>query len=329
MTLTNEMKMPKTLVYMAIAAACAAALVGCGGGGGGSTPAAAPATPTPAPVSSGLVTSVAPASYTGDLASAFALLNAERQNCGFGLLAQSTVLDQAAAAHAGYSLRNNVSGHTEVAGQPGFTGVTPQDRATAAGYGGTASEAAVFGPTAGPVADVRLLLVAPYHLRGVLDGYRDVGLSNATNVSTASFVMDLGIPSPQGSQLLAGDAVVTYPCQGTTGVNRQLTGESPNPVPGRDLSLSPLGTPIFVKVRPSQVLTITSATLISVASGAPVALRAPVGKAQDPNGYFQANEVYIAPDAPLAANSQYQATIAGTNNGVQFSRTFSFTTGSN
>lgn len=87
-----------------VASASAALLVACGGGGGGTRTAATPvgpSIPTVAPSTTAtLVNSVPPASYTGQAAAAFALWNAERNQCGFGLLAQNAQLDAASVAHA-------------------------------------------------------------------------------------------------------------------------------------------------------------------------------------------------------------------------------------
>lgn len=328
--------MENTLKFLAIAAA--AMLTACGGGGGGGIT-AAPATPT-APVagSATLVTSVPAATYTGEQAIAFNLINTERNNCGFGLLAQNASLDAAAASHAAYTPLSGIQGenlHTEVPGRAGFTGVTQGDRAIAKGYPSQTayvSEGMALGT--GTTA-VRGLLSAPYHLNTMLNGYRDIGIGMApSNQPTLPyFVADYGVQNAAGGkQLFAADEVKTYPCNGTTGVNYLLRGEIPSPVPGRDLNANPIGTPILIKVRDGNSLVITNAAMIKVSTGAVIALRAPVGEGTDPNGsygfgYFARGTAYIAPDAALSPGSQYQATITGTNNGAMFSRTITFTTG--
>ncbi len=319
--------------------AVAAALTACGGGGGGGTPAAIPpaASTPPVVVGASLVTSVPAANYTGEAANAFALLNAERSACGFGLLAQNAQLDAAAAAHAAYTPLSAIAGedlYAEVPGRAGFSGVSPTARAVAKAYPGSTDEVMALGSGTNAI---RQLLSGPYHLRRLMDGYRDVGIGLVATASTLPdypyFVADLGVQTAAGGkQLLASDDVKTYPCQGTTGVNYQLRGEVPNPVPGRDLSSNPIGTPLFVKARDGNMLNIASATLIKVATGTSVVLRAPVTAFLDPNAfgdvnYFRKSEAYVAPDAALEKGTQYQATITGTNNGASFSRTFSFTTG--
>lgn len=332
--MTQSMKSPFALTGTLASLLAAGVLVGCGGGGG-STPTTAPATPVaPTALAASLVTSVPAANYTGEAAAAFALLNAERNNCGFGMLAQNAALDAAATAHADYAVINGSAAgpHTEVASQPGFTGANPTDRMIAKGYAGnrsTTSEAMTFGTG---TTVIRNLLGAPYHLNDLMRGYRDVGMV-FRNLSLPLFVANFGYLPVTGAQMLASDDIKTYPCNGSTGVNFQVRGETPNPIPGRNLGVNPIGTPIKIAVREGNVLTITNAGMIKASTGAVISLRAPVTAANDPlkvNGisYFGSNEAYVAPDAPLERLTQYTVTYSGTNNGVVFTnRTFSFTTG--
>ena len=129
---------------------------------------------------------------------------------------------------------------------------------------------------------------------------------------------------------MARTDIKTYPCEGTTGVNFQLRGEIPNPVPGRDLAVNPIGTPILFVVRDGNVLQITNVSMVKTLTGAVIALRDVVTAANEPNkGYFSLNEAYVAPNAPLERNTQYTVTFSGTNSGSPFTnRTFTFATGS-
>lgn len=341
-----------SVVAVAISAALLSA---CGGGGGGSatlgTNVSAPpaaVTPTPVVLTSNIVTSAPAANYTtgSEEALAYALLNSERVACGFGALAQNTKLDDAARGHANWNQVNNYVGHYQVAGTPGFTGVSASDRYVAAGYAASAGlfsqnddASAFFGTNtktgAGSLA-IRNLLNAPYHMRSLLAGYREVGISvrNATESgSTHGARVDTQVnpayKSADGEQIIGTSDVVTYPCQGTTGVKPSLNNELPNPVPGRNLATNPLGSSIYIMVRPGNALVITNSSLIATASGAVIALRAPVTASNDPNtGFYTGNDAYIAADAPMTANTQYTFTYSGTNNGTVFTnRSFTFTTG--
>jgi uncharacterized protein YkwD len=349
----------KTTKHCLLPAAVLSAFVfvaGCGGGGGGGgdaavaavTPAAAPAASTAAPAST-IVTALVPSSYAADSEelAAFNLLNVERDRCGFGRLAQNAQLDAAAKGHADYQILNNLLTHVQNASvyPRGFTGTLPADRVAAAGYlgaGGITDEIVGFFGTArktGLGADgVRGLLSAPYHLRGLMGGYRDVGVSvrSSADVAISSPMVYLQIDAAYkagvGPQLFGTSEVNTYPCEGTTGVNRQLSNETPNPVPGRDLAVNPLGAVVYVAVREGNTLLISSAAMIEVPTGRSVTLRAPVTAANDPygnclEGCYKPHQAYVAADAPLLANAFYQVLVNGSNNGVPFSRVFTFVTG--
>lgn len=341
-------KLGLTLISAALLAAC--------GGGGESALAPqdpAPVVPVIAPpvaLASTIVTSVMAPTYAEGSQElvAFNLLNAERAHCGYGLLAQDTKIDVAAKNHASYLILNHLEGHYQASGDIGFTGVTPADRMFSAGYLASSTNYGRSGeaPTTVPNTKVlsgaamiatRELLSAPYHLMGMFRGQKETGISfilASTLLPSHTYVIPVfNFATPFASlPQLPGDAdILTYPCQGTTGVNFQLAhNENPHPIPGRHLGAQPIGHPILISVRYGNVLTITSASLIKVSTGAPVALRTPYStKATDVNpAYLYDNEGYVLPDGPLEPNIQYQATIDGGNNGAAFSRTFTFTTGS-
>ena len=284
---------------------------------------------------------------------AFKLLNAERDRCGFGTLLRNTNLDAAATAHADYQAFYGIIDHLEYASTMpvGFTGTFPIDRVLAKGYAQRQAEigavtdeiTALTGSSAKTgfgESGIRSLLNAPYHLRGLVSGYRDIGLAVRNNtdvgVSKASVYLQINAAylAGTGPQLFPATEMHTYPCEGSTGVNFRLSNESPNPVPGRDLAVNPLGSTVLVTLRPGNQLVVTSSSFTQVSNGQVVATRAPVGKTDDPygrdcvEGCFTASEAYIAADAPMLANTMYRVNLAGTNNGRPFTNTFTFTTGS-
>lgn len=315
-------------------------LAACGGGGGSSSP------PPSAPIQVGGSSSVIYSASSEENA-AFSLLNAERTRCGYAPFAQHLQLDAAAKAHADYQIINGLVDHREdqLNFPRGFTGTSPIDRIVAQGYIGagavTDEIVAWFGSTnkVGTGSDgIRGLLSAPYHLRGLLDGYRDVGIairsSTDLGVSSPSVYLQINAAykSTDGPQLIANDAINTYPCQGSTGINRQLSNETPNPVPGRDLSTQPLGAVVYVSVRQGNTLIINSSQMVQTDNNQSIQLRAPVTSSNDPyggcsSGCFMGHEAYFAADAPMLANTNYSVLINGSNNGRPFSRSFSFTTG--
>lgn len=331
------------------AALLAGLLAACGGGSSSGDATPAPGGPsqvgTTGAQGSGGVSTAAPApSYAGgsEELAAFEFLNAERGRCGFGVLAQNPKLDAAARAHADYQLVNNLFTHVEdAAGHPsGFTGATMVERYAFQQYtnlGGAVDEISGLTGSADKtgfgVGGIRNLLNAPYHLQGLMSGMRESGVavrsSTDTGTPTARVLLQWNgaYTLDAGPQLLRADDVLTYPCDGAGGVDRQLTNESPEPVPGRDLRASPLGTSVYIATRAGNTLAVTAAAMTNARTGAAVTLRPAVTAGNDPQQAYGRNEAYVAADAPLDANTTYQVTVSGSNNGAAFTRAFSFTTG--
>ncbi len=327
------MRNTKTLAALFSVTALVAA---CGGGGDSRSSTPLPIPPGPEVKAVDMVTSVPAPTYKGEDLAFFNKLNAERAHCGFGLLAQNSKLDAAAFAHSTYGALNNFFNHNEISTNPGYTGGDHIMRINAAGYPVTDKTSTEALNGGGGVISVRSLLVAPYHMASLLGPYRDIGVSFVTNPvnNIPLLTTNYAFPSALGPQLLSTSEVLTYPCMGSNGVGRELNGETPNPVPGRDLSVNPIGTPILVMVRVGNTLTIDSAMVVNAATGAPVTMRTPVTVKNDPYlkilpyaSYFSSNEGYVAPENSLEPNTTYQATVTGTNNKVAFTRTFTFKTG--
>ena len=317
--------MKQTLAIITLASS--ALLTACGGGGGS--------------------TSTNQGDTTPEDVQAFNYLNAERSRCGFGTLTRKTTLDAAASAHADWMHHAGVLSHDEDQSMfpVGFTGNTAYDRALAQDaynlrdgfdvYEALAVQSGL-GKAGEGVYSLRRLLNAPYHAIGLLDGYRDIGVAVrhssdvglSGNVTYTAYVP--GASRSVGKQVLASDAVLTYPCEGSAGMANKLSNETPNPVPGRDLSTNPLGVTVLVKVADGQALAITSASMVELATGNAVPLRAHVGGANglaDPINDYNASNVFISADVAMTPFSQYKAVITGTNNGVAFRREFVFSTG--
>lgn len=345
-------------------------LTACGGGGGGSgggvLPVAGgtPTTPTPtapapaptaperpaAPDPSGdtLVSSVPTATYaaSSEEAKAYDLLNAERQRCGFGLLAQNVKLDVAAQGHAKFLLANNFAGHFQDNTKPFFTGNTAGDRATNAGYSWATmldDNNDTWGAGANVLTDrglkaVRDLLSAPYHALSLLSPSLDIGVSvmssdtagsTGTHGPRAITQINLGLAQGSYAQKPSGAYVQNYPCQGTVGTKYQLTNETPNPIPGRDLAVNPVGQPVVVVVRPGQILNITSATMVKTSDSSAVALLPTITKANDANGMLNPGQAIVIPDLPLLPNTEYTVTLVGTNQTATFPGGIATSTGTN
>ncbi len=355
----NRSTKRRALPMASLALAVALTLAACGGGSNKAPLPGAPTNPSAAPPPDlavadladpavALVASVPAPNYAAgsEEMAAFQTLNDARSACGFGLLAQHVKLDEAARGHADWLIRNGYDGHYQVANTPGFTGVMPAERVAAAGYGNLGtflSTNLLYGVHGSAVelgrgvASVLGLLNAPYHSAGMLSGALEVGVAvrNVSDVgvspsgSRLQVDFDLAHRTATGSQEPAADAVLTYPCEGRTGVDRQLTNETPNPVPGRDLATQPLGTSVIVRLRHRHVLRITQATMVEAVTGVAVTLRAPTSTehGNDPHGIFMRHEAYVAAENPLLPRTSYLVSLQGTNDGKAFSRSFRFTTG--
>ena len=315
----------KTLTLSLI---CAAALAACGGGGGGTTTTAPTVTTPPVPVAqSTIVTSVPAATYPAgsDERAAYDLLNAERQKCGFGLLAQNTKLDAAAAAHSNYQLVNNIPSHFETQGFPGFTGINVVARANAQSYGGSGVGEDIAFNLRG-LESMRGLFTAPYHLSGLASDLLDVGMSfNSTQLSQqirSALTVDLGIQPSKVAQASVPGSVLTYPCDAVVDLKPNFT-EIPNWAAASGNGAG--GTPVYVVASNKEALIVTSASITPSGGGVvPVQV---LTSANDPNKILQAHQALVIPPSSLVANTTYRVQISGTVGGAAFSKDFTFKTG--
>jgi uncharacterized protein YkwD len=334
------------LIQAATALVIAVSLTACGGGS--PAPASATTQNNSDPIQTAIdVVTPYPAGSQEKIA--FDLLNYERTSCGFNALVQNNKLDAAAKGHADWQLINNYVSHYQIPNTPSFTGMSSGDRVEAVDYakfGDYTDADEIYALTGssdktiyGGVRAVKYLLNAPYHMRSLLVGFRDVGIavrnkSDAGSTHGDRVVSQFNLASKNSEGFIARNPsqIYTYPCTGSTSVQRQLTNEDPNPVPGRNLATSPLGTSIYVGLAVGRTLQIVSATMVKVSDNSNVVLRAPITTATDPyattTAAYGAHETYIASDVPLSPNTAYKVTIVGTNNGTTFTTIINpFTTG--
>jgi uncharacterized protein YkwD len=337
---------------LAMLALIVSSISACGGGGGGapSTPTTTPSPPVQTSQYVPVVSSVAAANYSSIAATAaFNKLNAERQRCGFGLLAQNTNLDTAATNHAAYIKKGEENGlsattysHTEDPSQPLFTGATPLARAINAGYlhfsFESLSKQAQPRFTNGPFVTeqasdlVIRLLTAPYHAQSMLTQSIDAGVGVATTTPDVNgfvddiLVMDFG----QGSranilgQSVDKNVLVAYPCDGTTQVPYGFVGESPAPTANVAAHIS-AGPGIYVMNSVGQQLTVGTWTIRETASATPLSSTI-ITSATDTNRLIGANFAVLLPDAPLKGKTNYTVSFTGLIDSTPTSKTWSFTT---
>lgn len=286
----------------------------------------------------------------------FDIINTYRVSCGFSPVKQSLLLDKAAQGHANYLRVNNSSGHDQAPNTPNFTGTSPSARIDAAGYQFSSSgEIVATGSSWFQGADnsnwlnsrlvgsagsflIKSLFTTVYHLSSAVGDWQDVGVGfsqalspdlTTTPTSYTSFsATAINFANPaSASASLASSEVLSFPCNGLTGIMPIFGPESPSPYPKRDFINSPMGTPILLKSPKGAPIAIASAQVYALADKVPLKLEIMVAN-NDPHSLVSTNEAFIIPDQPLKANTQYQVNIQGTTGSTPFTKKFSFQTGS-
>lgn len=376
----KQVKSIHRAIFLATTAAVITGLTACGGGGGGggsantftascsdgttktSSVSQADAQSQCSTASTALSTNTPTANYAStEKLNVFNQLNADRLRCGFGSVQQNLKLDVAAQGHADYLALNNVTvGHTQTVGNLGFTGTTIADRFTAAGYqysfGSEVVGIKAYGTwystnntspypysatAASAMNSFRVLYATVYHLIGLMDGQRDMGIGVSTRDTSGGgytsalklVVIDQGTQTGQANQQFASDAVQTFPCEGISGLNPLFGAETPDPFPNVDHNTTAYGQPVYVTTAPGTTVTLTTGT-ITLRGGSAVPTTQ-LTRANDPQREILSNQVLLVPTVGLASNATYDVLLIGTNTGLvtptnptgSFTRSFSFQTG--
>ena len=335
-----------TVSSLAAATALLATLSACGGGGGGESPTPPPPAPTPSPSPAptgpiaAQMTVPTPVGYDAERLAAFNRLNEIRLSAGLGMVAQNTLMDQAAQAHADWMIANNSFVHTETSGTPGFTGADWWNRDEALGYvpvGG--SEVMSSGVDA--VAGVDELVNGVYHRAGLLAFEPvDVGIGWSASTSAGigrALVVDVSRPGTdpvrglgQASKTSA-HGVATWPIDQATGVPTHLGFELPNPVPTQDVLT--LGAPASVTVNRLQTIQVASFSMTNVLTGAVIST-ALLTSQNDQSSLIPASFAAIIPLVVLEGGTTYRVTFQGSalafpsGEVMNIDRSWTFTTAS-
>jgi hypothetical protein len=320
---------------LSMAAIAASLLVAaCGGGGGGDSGGASPAAPasgasTPATTNPANLTTPQYPADSFHLA-AFNLLNQQRQQCGFPALQENTALDQAAAAHAQYQATNNTISDAETPGLTGFTGASYADRAAHFGYTEKNGSVGVSGGfwngqnwTEAQYGEQAIygFLSGVYHIAIAAAPTTAIGIGKVATTYNGAPTQWYSMTLANYQSVAATNAVLTFPCQGTTGVAYSAGGEIPTP-PGTSGNW---GTPVAVAGNDTDTIVMQSGSMTD--STGHVSSLQVLDSAKDTNKILPKYMGVAYPVTPLAPNAQYSVSLTGTVNGVAFSRTFSFTTG--
>lgn len=257
-----------------------------------------------------------------------AWLNYRRSQIGLSTLAQDTTVDRVAQGHSDYQRLNNTVTHDQVRGQPGFTGVTLEDRFKAAGYnfGTTNAIGEVIAATSNQTGFymAEQLITAIYHRFVIFEPvFQQVGTGAATGAAgyayfTADFVTNNGYGSGLPATTLA-----SWPFDGQTGVPIDFLSDSEEPDPVPDVNQ--VGYPISVHTNLTRKLTVQSFTVRPRSGGANLQTRL-LTKDVDPVNTTSQSVAAIIPLSPLTANTRYDVTFSGTIDDVAVSKTWSFTT---
>jgi uncharacterized protein YkwD len=335
-----------------VSVAVASVLVACGGGGGsGDSPSVTaptvPTQPTTPPVTPGDLQTTVPALTYQPSSQEFefvSALNDFRSRLGLGLLAQNTLLDKASANHLLYLLTNdannggtvNLNGidqatgrsnlHVENGSLAKFTGIQESDRAKFVGYLGYAGEEVGFGGGQGGAAILRTLVQTVYHRAGLaLQNVREIGVAVGGDKSQ-TLVMELGMKTPQS---VASNYIGVYPSPGQTGVDLHAYVETPNPLPTLSTANDDFPTktsfPLSVSIADGHAINVTSFSVTESGQSSPLDGRV-LTRSNDPNNYLTGNHAFWIGNAPFKSATTYNIKFVGTNDGVSFTREWSFVT---
>ncbi len=278
------------------------------------------------PVFLPLVSFAVPDTFPAAAKAALDRANLYRQKVGVIPLRLHPAIVAATQNHANYFLLNFndtsamiYGAHGEVAGKPGFTGKWPSDRIVAAGFpyfGG--SEVMHF--LDDPVASVDGWMSTIYHRVILLDpGAHYTGYGNGRNSQTAVDVMDFGGgPTDTGVWMPEQPYPQAYPADQQTGVPTSWGGgEYPDPLPPG--AARPVGYP-FTLQGVGGTLQVTTIELRDAKGQL-------VNVYPNPTDCTSFNCYALIPVSPLKANATYTVHATGNVSGVNFDKTWVFTTG--
>lgn len=299
----------------------ALALAACGGGSNNTTP---PVAVTPTPVAPAPQEPNAPAVTNNIATDGLNWLNFRRSQSGMPVLARASLVDLAAQRHSDYQRVNNTVTHDQVAGNPGFTGVSLYDRLVQVGYATPTyfyGEVISASTSSSGVYLAEELITAIYHRFVIFEPrFKEIGAGAATSgAGYTYFTTNFTANNGYGPGIGAGN-VATWPASGQSNVTRNFQSdfEEPDPVANQN----EVGYPVSVHADANVSLTVTSFTM-----------RPRGGSNLNVKLLSQANDEHtpqsaasIIPLAVLTANTTYDVSFTGTADGMPFTKTWSFTT---
>jgi len=166
---------------------------------------------------------------------------------GIPLAQLSTLLNLAGQSHADSMAVNNLLNHNEVVGAPGFTGVTPSDRASYYGYDVYSSPGETINNDASPENCLAFWTDTIYHRQPIIN-YSTTIVGFGSNPQ-GKCAMNYGT---RGVADVPGQLITTWPANNQQNVPITYTVDAPDP---RLADPSTLGYVISLKVDQPQAVT--------------------------------------------------------------------------
>lgn len=297
-------------------------LAACGGGGDGAS------STTAAPVATATQEPNAPQATGNTATDGFNWFNFRRQQIGLQAMARHTAIDAAAQGHSSYQKINDVITHVQIAGNPGFTGVTTFDRLNAGGYS-LPPEGYAYGEVIASTMDTsgahaaEELIGAIYHRFVIFEPmFKDAGAGTATVPGGYTyFTTDFGAIGL--TTRLGSGKFVVYPFANQTNVPASFLSDSEDPDP---VSLqNEIGYPISIHADIDGVVNVEPGNFTVRPRGG-AALPVKLLAHETDKEHTGPSVAAIIPLSALAPNTVYDVQFIGTVSNAAVNRTWSFTT---
>ena len=293
---------------------------------------------------------------------AFTTLNEIRGTLGMSSLQENTALQQAAQAHADYLVRHKISSHFEKSTQKGFTGSAPMDRTLRAGYKARFVGENLSTRSRNGLESLHGLFSAIYHRFGFLNpSFDEVGIGIAQDKKDArntAFVYLMGnseiarlcstrsfhgtgryvygvcadtkhridawaYDRARNAIKESNPKILIYPYDGQTDVSPVFYQETPDPLPGYDVS----GFPVSVEFndRFFRKVTLVSFELFEEGGGKMTPVRL-LTKGTDPNHKLTRRQFALLPLKRLKYGTTYRAKLVYRHKRKTRTLTWNFTT---
>ncbi len=230
-------------------------------------------------------------------------------------------LMRAAQSHAEYLARHG-GGHEQVAEQPGFTGVTPAERAAAAGFRGEVAGELIHGYTTGQQS-IDGLWSTVYHRVPLVDPAATAYGVGVAKGSRPYYVVVAGVPAVPPPDPTKVPEIATYPQDQQVSVPWSWSGlESPTALPAD--ATGPVGYPISATLTRRNLTKVVKAELAD-RDGRPLPVWV-IAPDRDPHRRLRAS-LFIVPRQPLEKQRTYYCAISVETDQGPLDYQWRFTTG--